>query len=691
MKKTLLFSAFAALAMGASAQAVLQDVTPEGYDFSKYEAGKPFPVYYDTQSNEAVHSTWSLATGSYQALGGLKDGALVAMHRWAGDTNDAKYAEIANCITVEDFGGSLGKCLVINQAWSAFEARAAAEEKYGDLPNGYGSGTAKTMLYFFSDPTTINHGWAGGAIRVRVVFNVCRRARHQKTSGEVNVMNAYAFPNDTGVIYPAGDADFAATVPVTGETFAMWTDETRNVDDIPAIPTLAPYDDGKYPDNYYQWNPDRFLVYEFDTYQPAEGEPIALMFQFPTINSTYIIKEVKFFNITNPMDLLDPNNDNKPIPGLSLLGDRSLTYRYYYSDIRTSIKGEDTPTPGMEGDGTEANPYMITTANELAGIYKKLIANTPVYFSLENDIDMNDLTVEYVPANGWDGSDYSKIIMFNGNNHVIKNFTATKGNYSYPSIFGVIKGEVKNLGIVDFNISTGGDGAGILGGYAGHSSWTGTTVIDNVYAIGKVESTSGYAAGLFGNVGGSVKVTNSYVRAEVNAPSAIAGLIGGRINDNLTMENVYASGKVTGATAAGLLGGTTKDKAPAVKNAVVLTSEITGTAATNALYTGAQSDFTNCLVAAGTKVNGAEATGTTPFNDCVAAIQGWDAFHSTELEDGLPILKWQTEAGVGTIEIDETEDAAPVYYNLQGVQVENPANGLYIVKRGNKVTKEIIR
>ena len=37
------------------------------------------------------------------------------------------------------------------------------------------------------------------------------------------------------------------------------------------------------------------------------------------------------------------------------------------------------------------------------------------------------------------------------------------------------------------------------------------------------------------------------------------------------------------------------------------------------------------------------------------------------------------------------EDVPAVYYNLQGVQVTNPSNGIYIVKRGNKVTKEYIR
>ena len=38
----------------------------------------------------------------------------------------------------------------------------------------------------------------------------------------------------------------------------------------------------------------------------------------------------------------------------------------------------------------------------------------------------------------------------------------------------------------------------------------------------------------------------------------------------------------------------------------------------------------------------------------------------------------------------EVETAPAVYYNLQGVQVENPTSGIYIVKRGNKVTKERI-
>lgn len=45
---------------------------------------------------------------------------------------------------------------------------------------------------------------------------------------------------------------------------------------------------------------------------------------------------------------------------------------------------------------------------------------------------------------------------------------------------------------------------------------------------------------------------------------------------------------------------------------------------------------------------------------------------------------------VGIESVDTEENAVPVYYNLQGVEVKNPANGLYIVKRGNKISKETI-
>ena len=44
--------------------------------------------------------------------------------------------------------------------------------------------------------------------------------------------------------------------------------------------------------------------------------------------------------------------------------------------------------------------------------------------------------------------------------------------------------------------------------------------------------------------------------------------------------------------------------------------------------------------------------------------------------------------GVAGVEVDE--NVAPVYYNLQGVRVNNPENGLFIVVKGSKVSKVIL-
>ncbi|MBD5302172.1 MAG: hypothetical protein HDS16_04140 [Bacteroides sp.] len=48
-----------------------------------------------------------------------------------------------------------------------------------------------------------------------------------------------------------------------------------------------------------------------------------------------------------------------------------------------------------------------------------------------------------------------------------------------------------------------------------------------------------------------------------------------------------------------------------------------------------------------------------------------------------------TKAGVGVAEVATDSNVEAVYYNLQGVRVENPANGLYIVVKGSKVSKVI--
>lgn len=48
-------------------------------------------------------------------------------------------------------------------------------------------------------------------------------------------------------------------------------------------------------------------------------------------------------------------------------------------------------------------------------------------------------------------------------------------------------------------------------------------------------------------------------------------------------------------------------------------------------------------------------------------------------------------SGIQSVTADDISDSEAVYYNLQGIRVENPTNGIYIRKQGNTVTKILVK
>jgi hypothetical protein len=54
-------------------------------------------------------------------------------------------------------------------------------------------------------------------------------------------------------------------------------------------------------------------------------------------------------------------------------------------------------------------------------------------------------------------------------------------------------------------------------------------------------------------------------------------------------------------------------------------------------------------------------------------------------------LIYPDESGVNNVEVVDSENAPVEYYNLQGVRVVNPQNGLYIKRQGNKATKVLVK
>lgn len=55
------------------------------------------------------------------------------------------------------------------------------------------------------------------------------------------------------------------------------------------------------------------------------------------------------------------------------------------------------------------------------------------------------------------------------------------------------------------------------------------------------------------------------------------------------------------------------------------------------------------------------------------------------------LLQWDENEGVKGMAVDADLNAPVEYFNLQGIRVANPTNGLYIVKQGKKAHKEVIR
>lgn len=345
----------------------------------------------------------------------------------------------------------------------------------------------------------------------------------------------------------------------------------------------------------------------------------------------------------------------------------------------------------LAGEGTEANPYIIDGQTALCNAYRFVdgVNGGTYYFKQTADVDMAGVEL-YHPIAGWNGS-YQAIIHYDGQNNVIKNFAPIEPEkvdaehaVDYPyysgSIFGVPQGSIKNLGVINAACEMKLQGAGILGAYGAHN--VAGLDVENVFVEGVVSGAGNYTGGMFGTTGGkgTVTLTNCFANVDIESGKAAqtAGIIG-RLRNNVEMTNVYVAGTVP----AGECLVAASDQTPTIVADGVIAFN---TGATEALSAG--------IVLEGE----VEVADDDTKADLIEDVKGWTAFSATKELAGYPILKafeaYGVEAGQSGIfdaAVEEDADAPAVYYNLQGVQVANPENGVYIVRRGSKVTKELIR
>jgi hypothetical protein len=129
--------------------------------------------------------------------------------------------------------------------------------------------------------------------------------------------------------------------------------------------------------------------------------------------------------------------------------------------IWENMPGEVINNPCWQGSGTETDPYLIYTAEQLNTI-GLIPCGWDKHFKLMADIDLS----------GYTGTSFNIIVRFtgtfNGNGHTINHFTYDCNGVNYIGLFGHIdnpSAEIKNLGLIEPNVDAGT--GGLVGSLAG--------------------------------------------------------------------------------------------------------------------------------------------------------------------------------------------------------------------------------
>lgn len=178
---------------------------------------------------------------------------------------------------------------------------------------------------------------------------------------------------------------------------------------------------------------------------------------------------------------------------------------------------------GLAGKGTEADPYLLDSGDDL-----DMIDHAPAaHFRLVRDLDV---TGRQVAAIGREKPFSGEL---DGAGHAISGLRTTHGG-----LLGVNEGTVHDLAIVDADIDTTARVGGILAD-------TNKGTIERVYTTGLITAQA-RAGGIVGDQAGTLR--DAYSTARVHSAATEAGGTVGVALAGSTTERVYAAGAVSAAT-----------------------------------------------------------------------------------------------------------------------------------------------
>ncbi|MEX2634360.1 MAG: GLUG motif-containing protein [Balneolales bacterium] len=184
------------------------------------------------------------------------------------------------------------------------------------------------------------------------------------------------------------------------------------------------------------------------------------------------------------------------------------------------------------GSGTEADPYEVSTLEELQEMENHLDS----HFILTAEIDAADTET-------WnEGAGFSPIGVdtttsftgsFDGNGYVITNLTINREEQDFVGLFGASTGTINNAALEDAVI-TGNEQTGALAG-------ENRGVISGSYTTGEVSGLE-MVGGLVGYNPNAGEIAGSYSSANVTATQTAAGGLAGKSDGSITES--YAAGNV---------------------------------------------------------------------------------------------------------------------------------------------------
>ena len=204
------------------------------------------------------------------------------------------------------------------------------------------------------------------------------------------------------------------------------------------------------------------------------------------------------------------------------------------------VEWDGTAAEGFAGGtGTEADPYLISNAQELAyfvSVTGYRADNEGDYFKLTSDILLNDSFDD--SPNVWKNEDMFEGV-FDGDGHTIYGLYQISANES--GVIGSLTetGVIKNLNVADAYIAKAIGSAGIICG-----SNAGT--ISNCTTSGYVHSYTSYVGGICSSASVTGVVENCVNYATVECNDIKAGGITGAVRLGGAVRNCYNAGDVSG-------------------------------------------------------------------------------------------------------------------------------------------------